>query len=131
MNCPVRMSARTVAQKAHIKPGTAVAVLHPEPAVVQTLGLPGDVRFVSPGEAQLLLIFIGSRAQLDERLPQAVADLCPSAILGVFFRKGSKAAGLEVNRDDVWAAASALGLRPMGLVSVDETWALFRLRRGG
>jgi hypothetical protein len=33
-----------------------------------------------------------------------------------------------MNRDDVWAAAEALGLRPIGLVSVDETWSVFRLR---
>lgn len=34
-----------------------------------------------------------------------------------------------MNRDDVWAVAESLGMRPLGLVSVDDTWAAFRLRR--
>jgi hypothetical protein len=66
--------------------------------VVESLGLPQDVRFVGPSDAQ-------------------------------FFRKGSKAAGLDMNRDDVWAVAEKKGLSPLGLVSVDDTWAAFRLRR--
>jgi hypothetical protein len=35
---------------------------------------------------------------------------------------------LSMNRDDVWAIADRLGMRPLGLVSVDETWSAFRLR---
>jgi hypothetical protein len=33
-----------------------------------------------------------------------------------------------MNRDDVWALAERVGLSPLGLVSVDETWSAFRLR---
>jgi hypothetical protein len=34
-----------------------------------------------------------------------------------------------MNRDTVWAAADGLGLRPVSLLSVDEEWSVFRLRR--
>jgi hypothetical protein len=61
-------------------------------------------------------------------MPPAVAGLAPGAALWVFFRKGSKAAGLDMNRDSVWAVAERLGLRPLGLVSIDDTWSAFRLR---
>ena len=61
-------------------------------------------------------------------MAEVVAALAPNAALWVFFRKGSKAAGLEMNRDNVWAIAERLGMRPLGLVSVDETWSAFRLR---
>lgn len=30
----------------------------------------------------------------------------------------------------VFAAADKLGMRPLGIVSVDETWSAFRLRPG-
>jgi hypothetical protein len=55
----------------------------------------------------------------------------PGSASWVFFRKGSKSSGLDMNRDTVWAAAETLGMRPLGRVSVDETWSAFRLRPGG
>lgn len=123
------MTTKTVAQKAGVKPGATVAVLHPVPGVVESLGLPEDATFVAPDEARLVFLFVSSRAELDSRMPAAVEALAPDAAIWVFFRKGSKAAGLDMNRDDVWAVAEKLGLRPLGLVSVDDIWAAFRLRR--
>ena len=121
--------AKSVAAKARIKPGVTVAVLNPVPAVVESLGLPEDVTFVDPGEAQLVFLFVRSRTDLDTQMPPAVASLAPASALWVFFRKGSKSARLDMNRDDVWAVAEGLGMRPLGLVSVDDTWSAFRLRR--
>jgi hypothetical protein len=119
---------KSVAAKARVKPGTTIAVLNSVPAVVESLCLPKDVAFVAPGKAQLVFLFVNSRAELESRMPRAVAALAPSAALWVFFRKGSKASKLDMNRDDVWAIAERLGMRPLGLVSVDETWSAFRLR---
>ena len=85
---------------------------------------------MAPGQAQLVFLFVNSRKELEARMPRAVAALATNAALWVFFRKGSKAAKLDMNRDDVWAIAETLGLRPLGLVSVDDTWAAFRLRPG-
>lgn len=122
------MAVKSVAAKARVKPGTTVAVLHSVPAVVESLGLPKDVTFVAPGKAQLVFLFVNSRAQLESRMPGAVAGLAATAALWVFFRKGSKTAKLDMNRDDVWAIADRLGMRPLGLLSVDDTWSAFRLR---
>jgi len=122
------VAAKSVAAKARVKPGTTVAVLNSVPAVVDSLGLPKDVTFVAPGRAQLVFLFVNSHADLESKMPPAVAALAATSALWVFFRKGSKAAKLNMNRDDVWAIAEKLGLRPLGLVSVDETWSAFRLR---
>ncbi len=124
------MSPKSVAAKARVRPGTTVAVLNAVRGVVESLGLPKDVAFVAPGKAELVFLFVSSRAELESRMPRAVAALAPTAALWVFFRKGAKAAKLDMNRDDVWAAAEKLGMRPLGLVSVDETWSAFRLRPG-
>ena len=121
---------KSVAQKARVKPGTTVAVLNSVPAVVESLGLPDDVTFVTPGKAQLVFLFVKSRAELESRMPRAVAALAATAALWVFFRKGARAAKLDMNRDDVWAIAERLGLRPLGLVSVDDTWSVFRFKQG-
>jgi hypothetical protein len=125
------MSEKTVAQKARIKPGTSVAVLDPEPGIVESLGLPPDTPMVPPAEAQLVFLFVRTRADLEERLPPVVAGLAPGASVWVFFRKGSRAAGHDVSRDSVWEVAERLDLRPLGLLAIDATWSAFRLRPAG
>jgi len=119
---------KTVAEKAHIKPGTAIAVLNRVPGIVESLGLPASIRFVEPADAQLVFLFVTTRAELEAMMPPAVANLAPGAAIWVFYRKGSKAAGLDMSRDSVWAIAEKMDLRPLGLVGVDDTWSAFRLR---
>jgi hypothetical protein len=122
------MSDKSVAQKARVKPGTRIAVLNGVPGVVESLGLPEDITFVDPGDAQLVFLFVRTRAELESRLPPAVAELATGAAIWVFYRKGSAAAGLDMNRDNIWAIAEELGMRPLGLVGIDVTWSAFRLR---
>ena len=124
------MSDRSPAEKAHVKPGATVAVLNPVPGVVEAVGLPDGVTFVDPAEAQLVFLIVRDRDELRTMMPDAVSAMGPASALWVFFRKGSGAAGLDMSRNDVWAVAETLDLRPLGLVSVDETWTAFRLKRG-
>lgn len=119
---------KTVAQKARLKAGTTISVLDPVPDVIESLGLPAETTFVDPAQAQIVFLFVHTRAQLDVRMPSAVAALARGATIWVFYRKGSRAAGLEVSRDDIWSLAERLGMRPLGLLSIDETWSAFRLR---
>jgi hypothetical protein len=122
---------KTVAQKARVKPGTTIAVINRVPGIVESLGLPQGVEFVKPANAKLVFLFARTRAELEAKLPPAVGALAPASAVWVFFRKGSKDAGLDMNRDTVWAVAEKLEMRPLGLVSVDDTWSAFRLRRAG
>ena len=123
------MPDKTVAQKARVKPGATIAVINRVPGIVESLGLPRGVTFVKAPDAQLVFLFVRTRAELKARMPRAVAALGAASALWVFFRKGAKDAGLDMNRDTVWAVAEKLDLRPLGLVSVNETWSVFRLRR--
>ena len=123
------MPEKTVAQKGRIKPGSTIAVINPVPGVVESLGLPMGVAFGKPAEAELVFLFVRTRAELEAKMPKAVAALVEGAALWVFFRKGSKGAGLDLNRDTVWAVAEKLDMRPLGIVGVDAVWSAFRLRR--
>ena len=122
------MAEKTVAQKARVNPGAKVAVVNRVAGVVESLGLPTDATFVTPAKADLVFLFVRTRAELDAKMAAAVAAMRPDAAIWVFFRKGSKDAGLDMNRDTVWAVAEKLGLRPLGIVGVDTTWSAFRLR---
>jgi hypothetical protein len=118
-----------VAQKARVKPAATIAVVNRVKGIVESLGLPKSVTFVKPADAQLVFLFVRTRAELKAKMPPVVAALGPASAIWVFFRKGSKDAGLDMNRDTVWAVAESLDLRPLGIVGVDETWSAFRLRR--
>lgn len=120
---------RSVAEKARIKPGATFAAINPIDSVIGSLGLPPDAAFVDVADADHVLLFAGSRAELDAGMPAALDAMSPSAALWVFFRKGGSAAGLDMTRDDIWALAEKQNLRPLGLLSVDEVWSTFRLRR--
>ena len=122
---------KTVAQKARVKPGATIAVINRVPGIVESLGLPKGVAFVEPTAAQLVFLFVRTRAELEAQMPRAVAALSPGAAIWVFFRKGSRDAGLDMNRDTVWAVAERLDMRPLGLLGINETWSAFRLRRAG
>jgi hypothetical protein len=117
------MTAKSVAEKARIRPGTTIAIMNQVPGVVESLGLPDDCTFVEPAEAQLVFLFVNTRAELEAQMPAAVAGLAPKASLWVFYRTGSKAAGLDMNRDSIWAIAEKMDMRPLGLVGVDDTWS--------
>ncbi len=125
------MASKTVAQKARVKPGATIAVINRVPRIVESLGLSKDVTFVQPKNAQLVFLFARTRKELNAQLPRAVKQLGPGAAVWVFFKKGSKDAGLDMNRNTVWAVAEKLDMRPLGLVSVDDMWSAFRLRRSG
>ena len=75
-----------------------------------------------------MFLFVNTRAELEAQMPPAVAGLAPKAAIWVFYRKGSKAAGLDMNRDSIWAIAEKMGMQPLGLVGIDDTWSAFRLR---
>lgn len=124
------MPDKTPAQKAHVKPGTSVSVLDPAPGVVEAVGLPADTAFVEPEGAGLVFVFVRTKADLESAMRPAARRMSKDASLWVFYRKGSKDAGFDVNRDDVWAMAGSLGMRPLGLVSIDESWSAFRLKHG-
>ena len=47
-------------------------------------------------------------------MPPAVAALSPASAIWVFFREGSRDAGLDMNRDTVWAIAEKLEARKVG-----------------
>ena len=84
------MTDKTAAQRARVKPGTTIAILNPAPNVVESLGLPEDVAFVEPKEAQLVFLFVQSRAELETKMPEAVADLGKDSAIWVFLQGFAK-----------------------------------------
>lgn len=124
------MSDKSPAEKARVKPGARVAVVNEVAGVVGSLGLPEDATFVDVEAAEMVLLFARERSDLESLMEPTAGRLATGASLWVLFRKGAAAKGLDMTRDDVWAVAERLGMRPLGIISVDDTWSVFRLRHG-
>jgi hypothetical protein len=123
------MSEKTVAEKMRIKPGARVALIHAPEQMKRGLGLPAGADFVdSASEADVVLLFATTQTEYAERVEALQPKLARTAVLWVCYPKGSKAAGLDISRDTIWAHAEARGWRPVGLVSIDDTWSGFRLK---
>ncbi len=82
------------------------------PGVVASLGFPEGTAFVDAADANVVVLVATERVELEQLMPATVERLAPGAQLWVLFRKGGKAAGIDVGRDSVWGIADGLGMRP-------------------
>jgi hypothetical protein len=126
------MPQKTVAQKMLIRPGARILILGAPPGYARVLGpLPkGATRLTRAAkEIDVLQVFVRSRKELEAKLPKLKGYLAASGALWVAYPKGSSARGMDISRDVIWRFASTLGLGPVALIAIDETWAAMRLKR--
>ncbi|HYF64874.1 MAG TPA: DUF3052 family protein [Herpetosiphonaceae bacterium] len=121
--------AQSLAQKLQIKPGRSLLLVAAPAGYAETLGdLPADSRR-EEAPADIVQLFVRSRAELEERLDAARAALNPGGILWVTYPKGtSKTMKADVNRDSINAYAHSLGLEGVAMVAIDEDWSALRLK---
>jgi hypothetical protein len=119
------MSTRSVAEKLLIKPNTTVwssdashlDLIEP---------LPEGVRQVdSLDKATTALVFAHDAGSLRATLDTHREQLDQPTVLWVAYPKANRA---DINRDTLWPILVEYGLRPIGQVSVDETWSALRFR---
>ena len=124
------MSEKTFAEKMYVKNATALAVLNDGGEHGQLLAqLPAE-RVVREGEnADWILLFARSRAELEQFLPAAQARLAPGGALWVAYRKGGIKAGSDIHRDDIRLYAQESGLDSVAMVAIDAAWSALRLKQ--
>ena len=124
------MSEKSVAQKLLIKEGRTVLFVNPPPGYVSGLGaLPAGVKLLkSHGTADLIQLFVKSRAELERELPKLKRALAPGALLWVTYPKVTSRMKGDINRDSIAAYARTVGMDGVSMVSVDDDWSALRLK---
>ncbi len=119
------MSAKTVAEKLRIAPGTAVWSSHRERLAL--LGpLPDGVAVVErAAEARTAFLFADDAASLRALVAAHAGEIAEPQVLWVAYPKGNRT---DVNRDTVWPVLAEAGLRPIGQASLDDVWSVMRFR---
>ena len=124
------MPEKTVAEKMYVKNAKALAVLNDGGEHAALLAqLPAERR-VSEGEnADWIVLFARSRAELEQYLPLAQARLAPGGALWMAYRKGGAKAGSDIHRDDIRDFAQSAGLDSVAMVAIDSEWSALRLKQ--
>ncbi|KKL89361.1 hypothetical protein LCGC14_1316020 [marine sediment metagenome] len=106
-------------------------MIHPPENYNILLGkIPKDVTFHSESEKNLdmIQIFIRNRKELEDLLPRMKPKLKPDGKLWVSYLKGTSKSKTDINRDSLREYSKSIGLKTIGLVSIDKDWSSMRLK---
>ncbi|MDN2708360.1 DUF3052 family protein [Janthinobacterium sp. SUN118] len=124
------MPEKTVPEKMYVKNAQALAVLNDGGEQAALLAQLPPERMAKAGDnADWILLFARSRAELERHLPAAQARLAPGGALWLAYRKGGIKAGSDIQRDDIRAYAQALGLDSVAMIAIDADWSALRLKQ--
>ena len=95
--------------------------------------LPDGVTLQSEGEADIVLLFAESLAEVDRAIDQLYRATAPGGRLWVAYRKGAgrKQPNPEVpplHRDTLQSLLAEHGLQGVTLVALDDVWSALRVR---
>lgn len=123
------MSAQTVAEKLHFKPGKTVTFFNPPDNNEQLLGGIHENISISEGDpADILLAYIEDREQLERNLLALKSSIKDDGALWIAYHKRSSSVDTDINRDSIHEYADKHGLKGVSMISINENWSAFRFK---
>jgi len=120
----------TLAQKLQIKEGKLIVLNAPKGYAEQlTQGLSHlIVSTRAAGQAEAVLLFVNSLAEVEKLAPKAIKAVKPDGMLWIAYAKGTSKVKTDVNRDKLWAAVQPIGWQPVRQIALDDVWSLMRFK---
>jgi hypothetical protein len=120
----------SLAQKLQIKSGKLIVINAPkgyaDHLAKELKHLTVSTR--AAGQAEAVLLFVNSLAEVAERMPKVGQRVKPGGMLWLAYAKGSSKVKTDVNRDKLWAAVLPLGWQPVRQIALDEVWSALRFK---
>lgn len=123
------MADKTIADKMYLKTAKSLAVLNGTVHPGMVAQLPQEMMVEGDAQADVVLVFALSQAELDQWWPQALQRLGDKGSLWVGFLKHSAPKATDINRDAIFAFAKEHGVTGVALISMDADWSAVRLKR--
>ena len=120
----------SLAQKLQIKSGKLIVLNAPKGYAEQLARELKDltVSTRAAGQAEAVLLFVNSLAEVDKFTPRAGKLVKPNGMLWMAYAKGTSKVKTDVNRDKLWAAVQPLGWQPIRQIALDEVWSAMRFK---
>jgi hypothetical protein len=124
------MPETTLATKLKLKAGQRAVVLNAPDGYLASLQPPEQLEITQElaGPADWIQVFVKTRAELEQLLPQVLAAMTPASLLWLTFPKGTSKIQTDLTRDVGWDALQQADLKWVNLISVNPTWSAFCLR---
>lgn len=126
------MAERSLAAKLKLRAGQRAALVNAPDSYRKELGaIPAGVTFDRKltGAYDWMQIFVKNQADLRRLAPRTLRTLRPGGILWISFPKGTSSIQTDLTRDNGWDPLRRYELKWVTLVSVNQTWSAFAVRR--
>jgi hypothetical protein len=122
--------ATTLAQKLQIKSGKLMVLNAPQGYAEQ---LTTDLNHLTvstraAGQAEAVLLFVNSLAEVEKLAPQAIKAVKPDGMLWMAYAKGTSKVKTDVNRDKLWEMMKPSGWQAIRMIALDDVWSLMRFK---
>jgi hypothetical protein len=117
-------------KKFRIKQGDKLYLVNAPSDFRQTMGeLPDEAKISPSKNAQQVHWFVKDTGEVKTQVEKVLALLNEGSLLWVYFPKGSSKIQTDLTRDKGWDLLTRPELKWMALVSFDETWSAFALKK--
>jgi hypothetical protein len=126
------MGTSSLLKKLRIKPGQRILFLNAPPDYAEQLGVVPEGVEVSDrlsGKFDLIQVFAQNTKELQRFGPKAIQALKPEGLIWFSFPKGSSKMQTDLTRDVGWDAIRRPDLKWISLISVNDVWSAFALRK--
>ncbi len=116
--------SKSVLEKLGCKPGMTGWVVALPDGLQQIISLPKRRN----GEAELIVVFVTSIADVADRLAEVIPHYRRGGGLWFAYPKKTGTIKTDISRDNGWAALVAHDLLPVTQIAIDDTWSALRFR---
>jgi hypothetical protein len=122
--------AATLAQKLQIKSGKLIVLNAPQGYAEQ---LTAELKHLTvstraAGQAEAVLLFVNSLAEVEKLAPKAIKAVKPEGMLWMAYAKGTSKVKTDVNRDKLWDMMKPTGWQAVRMIALDDVWSLMRFK---
>ena len=125
------MSDKSIFDKLQVKTGRTLLVINPPDLFFEKAGpLPDGVQIQpDPYKADVIIKFVRTMQEFLASMPAFESAWHSGCIIWLVYPKLTSKLKTDLSRDSIWAAAQKIGWTGVAMVSIDEDWSAFRLKR--
>ena len=123
------MADDSLIKKLRLTTAQKIAIVNPPDGYLGKLDNPpadGELK----GEYDFVQVFVTKKSEVDALSESILRSVRDDGIFWFTFPKKSSALSADVTRDSGWETLTDAGMQGVSLVSVDDDWSAFRLKKG-